>query len=252
MTADPCTACALCSQNCGLRVDAEENRITAVRADDRNPIAKGYVRNKGFSIPHYVSHARRTTHPPRRRADGTFERVSWDPAVAEIRERLRGDRHAPPVRDPRAEPRGARDALPRARAARRGADAGGDRARAGFGAGPPLPARPQRRREDPPEREHDPARPGLAEGEARARRPPDEPGRRRRARDGARRGRRRRNGAGRERARAERIGARVPGRRRDAPARGDPRERARRPEGAGSVHRVPAFEDHRMPREEDP
>ena len=29
------TACSLCSHNCGLRVDVEDNKIVAVRADDR-------------------------------------------------------------------------------------------------------------------------------------------------------------------------------------------------------------------------
>ncbi len=78
------TVCVLCSHNCGLRVDVEDGRIRAVRADESNPITRGYVCNKGFSIGHYVEHAQRTRHPLRRRPDGSFERIGWEQAIAEI------------------------------------------------------------------------------------------------------------------------------------------------------------------------
>ena len=44
------TVCVLCSHNCGLRVDVEGGRITEVRADESNPITRGYVCNKGFQV----------------------------------------------------------------------------------------------------------------------------------------------------------------------------------------------------------
>src|SRR6058998_3896925 len=82
------TICVLCSHNCGVRVDVVEGRITAVRGDDRNPITNGYICNKAVSIPHYVRHAERVEHPLRRRPDGSFERIGWDVAIAEIGARL--------------------------------------------------------------------------------------------------------------------------------------------------------------------
>jgi anaerobic selenocysteine-containing dehydrogenase len=82
------TVCVLCSHNCGLRVDVEDGRIAAVRADDANPITHGYVCNKGFRVAHYAHHAQRVEHPMRQRADGSFERVSWEEAIAEIAARL--------------------------------------------------------------------------------------------------------------------------------------------------------------------
>jgi anaerobic selenocysteine-containing dehydrogenase len=85
---DLATVCVLCSHNCGVRVDTADGRITAVRADERNPITTGYICNKAVSIPHYVTHAQRTTEPLRRRADGSFEPVGWDVAIAEIAARL--------------------------------------------------------------------------------------------------------------------------------------------------------------------
>jgi anaerobic selenocysteine-containing dehydrogenase len=82
------TVCVLCSHNCGLRVDVEDGRIAAVRADESNPITRGYVCNKGFQIAHYAHHGERLEHPLRRRGDGSFERVSWDEAIDEIAAKL--------------------------------------------------------------------------------------------------------------------------------------------------------------------
>jgi anaerobic selenocysteine-containing dehydrogenase len=82
------TVCALCSHNCGLRVDVEDGRIVAVRADETNPISHGYVCNKGFQIAHYAHHAQRVQHPLRRCGDGSFERITWEEAIAEIAEKL--------------------------------------------------------------------------------------------------------------------------------------------------------------------
>ncbi len=82
------TLCVLCSHNCGVRVDVEDGCITAVRADETNPITEGYICNKAVSIPAYVRHAQRVEHPLRRRPDGSFERISWDVAITEIAARL--------------------------------------------------------------------------------------------------------------------------------------------------------------------
>ncbi len=57
------TACALCSHNCGLRVDVADNKIVEVRADDDHPSTKGYSCNKAYAIANYVNHAQRVTQP---------------------------------------------------------------------------------------------------------------------------------------------------------------------------------------------
>ncbi|MDJ0866006.1 MAG: molybdopterin-dependent oxidoreductase [Myxococcota bacterium] len=95
--ADQPTVCVLCSHNCGLRVDVEDGRIAAVRADASNPITEGYVCNKAFRIARYVEHAQRVEHPLRRGAGGRLERVDWDTAVAEIAAKLGAirDAHGP-------------------------------------------------------------------------------------------------------------------------------------------------------------
>lgn len=94
---DQATVCVLCSHNCGLRVDVVKGRIEHIRADQTNPISHGYICNKGFSIPAYVNHAQRVSHPLKRRPEGGFERVGWQQAVAEISAKLKRirDRYSP-------------------------------------------------------------------------------------------------------------------------------------------------------------
>lgn len=85
---DLATVCVLCSHNCGVRVDVEDNRIVAVRPDKTNPITAGYICNKAATIVNYVEHDQRVEHPLRRRADGSFERIDWNTAITEIAARL--------------------------------------------------------------------------------------------------------------------------------------------------------------------
>jgi len=94
---DLATVCVLCSHNCGVRVDVEGGRIVDVRADATNPITSGYICNKGFAIASYVEHRQRVQHPLRRAADGRFERIGWDVAIAEIAAKLAAirERHSP-------------------------------------------------------------------------------------------------------------------------------------------------------------
>jgi anaerobic selenocysteine-containing dehydrogenase len=83
------TGCVLCAQNCGLEVLVEGNRIVKSRPDKDNPRSQGYCCRKGLNVAHHQHHAQRLTHPLKRTAVG-FERISWEQAIAEIAERLRG------------------------------------------------------------------------------------------------------------------------------------------------------------------
>ena len=75
------TACALCSHNCGLRVDVADNKIVEVRADDDHPSTKGYSCNKAYAIANYINHAQRVTQLLKKLADGSFKAISWDTAI---------------------------------------------------------------------------------------------------------------------------------------------------------------------------
>ncbi len=91
------TVCVLCSHNCGVRVTVEDGKIVKVRGDESNPITQGYICNKAVTIDRYAHHKQRVEYPMRRKADGSFERISWDTAVQEIGEKLAGlrEEHGP-------------------------------------------------------------------------------------------------------------------------------------------------------------
>ncbi|TWT15186.1 molybdopterin-dependent oxidoreductase [Reyranella sp. CPCC 100927] len=82
------TVCNLCYVNCALEVSVEEGRLTKVRGDKSSPKSQGYLCNKAARIPYYAHHKDRLTSPLRRRADGGFDAISWDEAIAEIAERV--------------------------------------------------------------------------------------------------------------------------------------------------------------------
>jgi len=83
------TACNLCYVNCGIEVAIENGRMGKIRGDRSNPKSQGYLCNKAARIPYYAHHKDRLTTPLRRRADGGFEPIDWDTAIAEIAERVR-------------------------------------------------------------------------------------------------------------------------------------------------------------------
>ncbi len=83
------TSCALCAQNCGLEVQVENNRILKVRPDKNNPRSEGYVCRKGLNIAYHTHNADRVLYPMKKVGDG-FERISWDQAIGEIAEKLKG------------------------------------------------------------------------------------------------------------------------------------------------------------------
>jgi anaerobic selenocysteine-containing dehydrogenase len=82
------TACNLCYVNCGIEVMTEGRRMVKIRGDKAHPDTKGYACQKALRLDYYQNHADRLTSPLRRRADGTFEPITWDTAIVEIAERL--------------------------------------------------------------------------------------------------------------------------------------------------------------------
>ena len=89
------TACNICYINCGVEVLVDDGKIAKVRGDRDNPKSQGYLCNKAARIPWYAHHRDRLTSPLRRRADGGFDEIDWDTAIAEIAARVRDlvDRH---------------------------------------------------------------------------------------------------------------------------------------------------------------
>jgi anaerobic selenocysteine-containing dehydrogenase len=82
------TACVLCGNTCGLKVQAENNRIIKVRPDKDDPRSEGYACRKGTSIAFHQHNADRVLYPLKK-VGNRFERVSWDQAISEIAEKLK-------------------------------------------------------------------------------------------------------------------------------------------------------------------
>jgi formate dehydrogenase len=104
------SACILCECNCGIEVRLggdDGRRFERVRGDKAHPSSQGYTCEKALRLDHYQNPGgvtvprggvpaagQRLTRPLRRRADGTFEEVGWDTAVAEVAQRLGAVRDA--------------------------------------------------------------------------------------------------------------------------------------------------------------
>ncbi|MCS0627931.1 molybdopterin-dependent oxidoreductase [Telluria mixta] len=82
------TACILCSRNCGLLVDVENEQLKKIRGDESAPTSKGYICQKAARLVHYQSNEDRLQYPLKRQPDGSFVRVTWDEALSDIASRL--------------------------------------------------------------------------------------------------------------------------------------------------------------------
>ncbi len=85
------TACILCECNCGIEVQLggdDGRELVRFRGDKRHPSSRGYACEKPHRLDYYQNGRDRLTQPLRRRADGTFEEIDWDTAIAEVAQRL--------------------------------------------------------------------------------------------------------------------------------------------------------------------
>ncbi|WP_040813890.1 molybdopterin-containing oxidoreductase family protein [Nocardia concava] len=84
------TYCRICEPLCGLIATVEDGRLIQLRADKEHPLSRGNACPKGIAFTEIQNDPDRVLYPLRRTAAGEFERVSWDTALDEIGERLRG------------------------------------------------------------------------------------------------------------------------------------------------------------------
>lgn len=90
------TYCRICTNQCGMVVEIENERVVKVRADREHPLSKGYSCPKGRALGGIHHHPDAITRPMMRK-DGALVEVSWDEALDDIALKLRGliDRHGP-------------------------------------------------------------------------------------------------------------------------------------------------------------
>ena len=80
--------CSLCEAMCGIEVEHDGTRIHAVRGDKNDAFSGGYLCPKATALADVHHDPDRVREPLRRRADGSFEPVSWDEAFEDIGRRL--------------------------------------------------------------------------------------------------------------------------------------------------------------------
>jgi formate dehydrogenase len=83
------TFCRVCEPACGLVASVRDGRLEALRPDREHPVTRGFACNKGLAGVDIHRDPDRLNHPLRRRAEGGFERVSWDDAIDGIAARVR-------------------------------------------------------------------------------------------------------------------------------------------------------------------
>jgi anaerobic selenocysteine-containing dehydrogenase len=82
------TGCVLCTQNCGLEILVENDRMVEVKPDKDNPRSLGYACRKGLSVIHHQYPKDRIREPLKRTGE-TFEPIAWDQAIGEIAQRIK-------------------------------------------------------------------------------------------------------------------------------------------------------------------
>lgn len=83
------TFCRVCEPACGLVAHVRDGELVRLLPDKQHPVTRGFACNKGLAGDEVHRDPDRVDHPLRRTADGAFERISWDEAIAGIAERLR-------------------------------------------------------------------------------------------------------------------------------------------------------------------
>ena len=81
-----------CPDTCAIRVTVQDGRAIKVQGDPDHPPTHGALCTKVSRYPERTYHPERVLHPLRRvghKGSGSFERVSWDEALADIADRLK-------------------------------------------------------------------------------------------------------------------------------------------------------------------
>ncbi|MDB5212745.1 MAG: Oxidoreductase, molybdopterin-binding protein [Myxococcaceae bacterium] len=79
-------ACNLCEAMCGLRIEAEGDRVTSIRGDEEDPLSRGYLCPKAFALKDLHEDPDRLRTPMRRVGAGEsarWEPLGWDEALDE-------------------------------------------------------------------------------------------------------------------------------------------------------------------------
>ncbi|MEZ6127415.1 MAG: molybdopterin-dependent oxidoreductase [Planctomycetaceae bacterium] len=81
--------CRYCGTGCGVEVAVRDNKVVAVRGDEKSPVNKGLLCAKGYHLPGMLYGEDRLTHPLKRDESGQLQKISWDEALDLIATKFR-------------------------------------------------------------------------------------------------------------------------------------------------------------------
>lgn len=81
--------CNICEAMCGIEVRHQGEEILSIRPDENDPLSKGHICPKAVALQDFYHDPDRLTRPLRRQGNDWVE-ISWDDALEEIGERVRG------------------------------------------------------------------------------------------------------------------------------------------------------------------
>ncbi|HSO36947.1 MAG TPA: molybdopterin-dependent oxidoreductase [Labilithrix sp.] len=79
-------ACNLCEAMCGLRIEADADRVMSIRGDEEDPLSRGYLCPKAFALKDLHEDPDRLRQPMRRTgsaSDPRWEPMAWEDALDE-------------------------------------------------------------------------------------------------------------------------------------------------------------------------
>ncbi|MEE2675095.1 MAG: molybdopterin-dependent oxidoreductase [Myxococcota bacterium] len=79
--------CNLCEAGCGLLVEVEDNRVLQIRADDGDPMSRGFMCPKAIALHEVQEDPDRLRRPVRRSGSG-WQEISWEEALDEVASNL--------------------------------------------------------------------------------------------------------------------------------------------------------------------
>lgn len=88
--------CKICTSQCGIVIDVDDDRVVRVKGDRDHPLSNGYTCPKGRALDRLHHHPDAITRPLMRK-DGALVPVDWDTCLDDIAARLKAvvDKHGP-------------------------------------------------------------------------------------------------------------------------------------------------------------
>jgi len=87
-------SCPTCEASCGLRceIDRAARKVIRIEGDPDDPRSRGYLCPKAYAMKEVYEDPERLRTPIRKRADGSWEEISWETAFDYAADRLRAIR----------------------------------------------------------------------------------------------------------------------------------------------------------------